>query len=351
MSEVRGGGRLEIKEGRIMRPEELEHLLGLAPGESLLRGPEQSLPRDERARGYAAERLEDIASRLESEGDVQDVLEGQCCIVQHLQWALGAYFVSPANEAQRLDVVSGVSLELGDGDLLLGGRDRPVVLRVLAPGESDKVYVLEHGRAELWSVARSEPPTDLQLHVPGLGDLTEGVAGDPSIEAEFEQLRTSGDALDRLAATGLLLRFWIPGDRDARNRWLHALAMGESPLLIAAKRWYSSLSNETRLAASEVAEAELGRLRDTLLRLGSATAAGESKPLATRLALGRDRLESVRRLMATAGSGEALTRAVHAFDDLAATHLTQLSDADVSDERLRRVFVSEPEAWWGAVAR
>lgn len=264
----------------------------------------------------------------------------------------GSYFVTPANDAQRLEVVSGAYLELGDGDLLLSGRDRPVVLLVLAPDEPDKVYVLEHGRAELWSVARSEPAADLaELQVPGLGDLTGGVAGDRSLEAEFEQLRTSADALDRLAATGLLLRFWVPGDRDARSRWVHALAIGESPLRVATKRWYSSLPGETRRAASEVAEAELRRLRDTLLRLGSGTGADESKPLATRLALGRDRLESVRRLMATAGGGEALTQAVHAFDDLAVTHLTQLSEAGVSDARLRRVFVSEPEAWWGAIAR
>lgn len=333
-----------------MKPDELERLLRLAPGERLLRGPEQSLPRDERARGYAAEKLEDIAARLESEGDVQDVLEDQGCTIQHLQWALGAYVVTPANDAQRLEIVSGAYLELGDGDLLVSGRDRPVVLRTLSPGEPDKIYVLEHGRAEAWSVARLGPASErVDLHVPGLGDLTGGVTGDPVLEAEFEQLRTAVDALDRLAAPGLLLRFWVPSDRDTRKRWVHALALGESPLVGTVKSWYSSLPGETQRAASNAAQAEVQRLRETLLRLGSGTEANELKPLATQVALGRDRLESVRRLMAAVGQGEGLTQTVHILDDLAATHLTRLSDAGVSDERLRRVFVSEPEAWWGAI--
>jgi hypothetical protein len=333
-----------------MKPDELERLLRLAPGERLLPGREQSLPSDERARGYAAEKLEDIAARLESEGDVQDVLEDQGCTIQHLQWSPGAYFATPANDAQRLEVVTGAYLGLGDGDLLLSGRDRSVVVRVLSPGEPDKVYVLEHGRAEVWSVARSDrAPEPVDLRVPGLFDLTGGVAGDPSLEAEFEQLRSSTDALDRLAAPGLLLRFWVPGDRDTRKRWVHALALGDSPLLVSVKRWYLSLPGEARRVASDTAQAEVQRLRETLLRLGSGTEANELKLLASQLALDRDRLESVRRLMAAVGQGEGLTQAVHALDDLAATHLTQLSDAGVSDERLRRVFVSEPEAWWGAI--
>jgi hypothetical protein len=39
-----------------------------------------------------------------------------------------------------------------------------------------------------------------------------------------------------------------------------------------------------------------------------------------------------------------------AFDDRVATQLTALAELGVADERLRRVFVAEPEAWWGAIA-
>jgi hypothetical protein len=334
-----------------MKPKELERLLRLAPGESLLGGAEQSLPTDERARGYAAERLEDIAARLESEGDVRDVLEGQGCIVQHLQWALGAYFVAPANDAQRLEVVSGAYLELGGGDMLLNGRERPAVLRVAAPGERERIYVLEYGRAEVWSVARSSSLLALvQLQIPELGELTGGSKGDTSLEAEFEHLRKSTAAVERLAAPGLLLRFWVPTDRQTRARRVTALAVTESPLLVAVKRWYASLPETTRLAAQDTARAELQRLEDLLLHFAAADDVAQKKGLGTRLALERDRLESIRRLIVAAGDAAALTPSVMAFDDRVATQLTALAEFGVADERLRRVFVAEPEAWWGAIA-
>jgi hypothetical protein len=328
-----------------MTPQELAQLLGLSPDELNL-ADKQALPRDDTARGYAAESLKHIAERLDAEGDVVDVLPAGG-VVQHLQWALGTYFVAPGNDRERLEVVSGAFLELGDGEMLVSGREGPAVLRISAPGVPSRAYVLQHGGAELWSIGNR---TALALAVPALSSFTRGIAGSPEIEAEFQQLRVSDVALERFAAAGLLLRFWVPSDREVRRQQLLALALEDSPLLVAVRGWYSTLDAATRAAAPDVALAEVGELSATLAELAATEEDTRMRELASRVALGRDRLESIRRLLIAGGDGSVLATAIRSLDDLAATHLTQLADAGVADERLRRVLASEPDAWWGVIS-
>jgi len=333
-----------------MTPQQLARLLGLGSLEPAL-ADQQALPRDDTARGYAVESLERIAERLDGEGDVVDVLPAAAGVVQHLQWALGTYFVARGNPRERLEVVSGGFLELADGEFLVSGRDGPAVVRISAPGMPSKAYVLQHGSAELWSIGNPlDSRGSLVLAVPELSSFTGGVAGAPDIEAEFEQLRASEVAVDRVAAPGLLLRFWVPSDREVRRQQVLALAFDDAPLLVAVRGWYSALDATTRGAASDFALAEASELSATLAELATTEQDGAMRELATRAALGRDRLESARRVLVAGGDGRALTAAVRSLDDLAATHLTQLADAGIADKRLRRVLASEPDAWWGVVS-
>lgn len=333
-----------------MTPEELARLLGLGPGEPRL-ADKQTLARDDTARGYAAESLQRIAERLDREGDVVDVLPAAGVVVQHLQWALGTYFVAPGSARERLEVVSGAFLDLGNGELLVSGRDAPAVVRISAPGSPSRAYVLEHGGAELWSIGSpSNSQSSLVLAVPELDSFTDGVAGSPDIEAEFELLRVSGVSVDRLAAPGLLLRFWVPSDRNVRRQQLLALALEDSPLLVAVRRWYSSLDVVTRSGASDLALAEANGLKATFAELAGMGADSPTRELAARVALRRDRLESVRRVLLAGDYDSALTAAIRSLDDLAATHLTQLADAGLADGRLRRALASEPDAWWAVIS-
>lgn len=333
-----------------MTPQELARLLGLGPNELKLTDT-QALSYDHAARGYAAEPLESIASRLDREGDVVDVLPAAGGVVQHLQWALGTYFVAPSSEREHVEVVIGAYLKLTDGELLVSARQGPAVVRITAPGSLSKAYLLEHGRAELWLTGNpADSHESVMLAVPELSSFTGGVAGAADLEAEFEQLRTSGVLLDRLAAPGLLLRFWVPSDREARRQQLVALAVENSPLAIAVRSWYSSLGAATRDGASNIAVAEISGLKANLAELATTETESVTRELAARVALGRDRLESVRRVLLGNGEGSALTIAIRSLDDLAATHLTQLADVGVAADGLRRVLASEPDAWWGVIS-
>ena len=333
-----------------MTPQELARLLGVGARELIL-ADEQMLPRDGTARGYAVESLEQIAERLDRQGDVVDVLPAAGGVIQHLQWALGTYFVARSSESEHLEVISGKYFELGDGELLVSGREGPAVVRVSAPGIPSKAYVLKHGGAELWSIGNAgDSRMPLAVSVPELSSFTGGVAGSSDIEGEFERLRVSGVSLDRLAAPGLLLRFWVPRDREIRRQQLFALALEDSPLLVAVQGWYSSFDAATRSAAAELALGETSALKASFAELAATEEDSATHQLAGQLALERDRLESVRRVLASGGDGSALTAAVRSLDDLAATHLTQLADAGVADKRLRRVLASEPDAWWGVIS-
>lgn len=332
-----------------MTPEQLAQLLGRDVTE-LVRAGEQQLPRDGTARGYAAEPLERVAQRLDQEGDVVDVLPAHGGVVQHLQWALGTYFAAPANDREHLEVVSGRSLELGDGELLVSGREGPAVVRVLTAGAPTRVYVLEHGRAELWSIAPEASEAEpLETTVPELEAWTGGVAGPEELEAEFRELRGSASVLDRLAAPGLLLRFWVPRERSARQQLLATLALGDAPLLVAVRSWYLALPEAARHAACRLALTEVEAVRQQLAELAASDGAQEHD-LATAAALRRDRLESMRRVLQSAGEGDSLAVALRGLDDRAAVHLTQLADAGVADDRLRRVLEAEPDAWWGVIS-
>jgi hypothetical protein len=169
------------------------------------------------------------------------------------------------------------------------------------------------------------------------------------VEADFRALRSSESSLDRLSAPGLLLRFWVPRDRQARQRLLAGAGTNESPLLTAIRRWHESLSAGVRHAATNAAAAEADDVRELLSDLAARTEAYGLSEAATRMALRRDRLESIRRVLAAVGNAEPLTHAIGSIDELATRHLTLLAEAGVSDARLRRALTSEPDAWWALI--
>lgn len=333
-----------------MNAEELARQLGLGANELQL-SDRQTLSRDVSARGDVAESLDHVVERLEREGDVVDVLPAAGTVIQHLQWALGTYFVSPGTESERIEVVAGRFRELGAGELLVSGREGPAVVRVRLAGKAGRVYVLGHGSAELWAIATSTVASPAPLPAtPRLASMTGGLSGSSDIEAEFTQLSESAVALDRLAAVGLMLRFWVPVDREIRRQRLLALAQEDSPLLIATRQWYSAFEEPARSAARADAVRESRLIGASFAQLEAVEDEGVARVNATELALRRDRLESVRRVFQAVGDVDELREALRALDSAAAIHLTRLASAGIVEERLRRVLASEPDAWWAIIS-
>ena len=183
--------------------------------------------------------------------------------------------------------------------------------------------------------------------IPSLSVFTGGVAGSPDVEAEFETLRVSEDEFDRFSAPGLLHRFWVPTDHEVRAKMLEEFASQDSPMWTAIRGWFFGLGEDTHRRMLSLASAEVLKIKGFITQKAVTDEALARATLTLNAALARDRLESVRRVLA--GKGYDLTQELRWLDANIGAHLAQLGETRLADKRLLRVPISDPYAWWAVI--
>lgn len=195
-----------------------------------------------------------------------------------------------------------------------------------------------------------------------------GEARDPWLTAEVERLVAQRDSWSAGVAVGLYARVRAleraadapagagggtsaaPSADAALQRTLErAHRVMDSPGFTAPRRWARSLGAAERSTLEDLGLAELHRLSDRLVALEDAFEPGDSawQHEFADLCEGRDDLECILFVLRAAGSGEALSEAVAAFDEDAWQFMASLPfDPRLEDERLRRASIIDPGAWW-----
>ena len=160
------------------------------------------------------------------------------------------------------------------------------------------------------------------------------------------------DAWARTSLAGQLARLCEPEVRDVAA----LIASGRLQDLVdevelAPRRWARSLDPASLQALEQQALRRAEALGDDLADLFDTLSADMSEASATwsRLCHRRDDIESVRVLLREAGAGDSLEGDLAAADRTGRAIRINL-DASISaaDERLRRVALGDPSAWWGS---
>jgi len=160
------------------------------------------------------------------------------------------------------------------------------------------------------------------------------------------------DAWARTSLAGQLARLCEPQVRDVAA----LIASGRLQDLVdevelAPRRWARTLDQSALRALEQQALRRVEALGDDLADLFDTLSADMSEASATwsRLCHRRDDIESVRVLLREAGAGDALEGDLAAADRTGRAIRINL-DASISaaDERLRRVALGDPSAWWGS---
>lgn len=121
-----------------------------------------------------------------------------------------------------------------------------------------------------------------------------------------------------------------------------------SPAVAGPRSWARSLGRAELASIEEHARRRAIALEHDLddLQALIPTEGGDAREAWTRLCLRRDDLEGVRVLLHEAGAGERLDEALR-DTDRAGRSLRLTLSVTVDDERLRRVALGDPGAWWG----
>ncbi len=160
------------------------------------------------------------------------------------------------------------------------------------------------------------------------------------------------DTWIRTSLAGQLARLCEPEVRDiaaliASGRLQDLVSEAE----LAPRRWARTLDAAAMHALEQQAVRRTESLGDDLIDLFDTLSAdmAEASGSWTRLCHRRDDIESVRVLLREAGSGDVLDAALEAADRTGRALRINL-DASISaaDERLRRVALGDPSAWWGS---
>jgi hypothetical protein len=125
--------------------------------------------------------------------------------------------------------------------------------------------------------------------------------------------------------------------------------VGEAEL--APRRWARTLDLASTQALEHQAIRRAEALGDDLTDLFETLSAdmGEASATWVRLCHRRDDIESVRVLLREAGAGTALEAVVTQADRTGrAIRINLDGTVSAADERLRRVALGDPSAWWGS---
>jgi hypothetical protein len=206
--------------------------------------------------------------------------------------------------------------------LVLGWRDAGALL--LRP-----VYAWPSPPVEEWNVNTKDTWMQAQL--------TQGVGA---------------EAWTRTSLAGQLARLCEPEARDvaaliASGRLQDLVSEAE----LAPRRWARLLDPVAKMALEQQAVRRAEALGDDLTDLFDTLSADMTEASTTwaRLCHRRDDIESVRMLLREAGTGEALDTVLEAADRTGRAIRINLDEAvSAADERLRRVALGDPSAWWGS---
>lgn len=155
-------------------------------------------------------------------------------------------------------------------------------------------------------------------------------------------------------AAGLYARLFEPQSRLRVRELLDRMRAREPDQDLAAPRlWARSLSAAQLATLEELALVEIDRSYASLSDLEETMAPDEAAWREDLLAVchQRDDVESVRVLLREAGCGELITAALDALDcegELLVSSIPRI--IRLRDERLRRVLLRDPTAWWSVLA-
>jgi hypothetical protein len=174
---------------------------------------------------------------------------------------------------------------------------------------------------------------------------------DTWMQARMRQAE-GNDAWVRTSLAGQLARLCEPEARDVAA----LIASGRLQDLVdevelAPRRWARTLDRASLLALEQQAMRRVEALGDDLADLFDTLSADMSEASATwaRLCHRRDDIESVRVLLREAGAGDSLEDELAAADRTGrAIRINLDGSVSAADERLRRVALGDPSAWWGS---
>ena len=160
------------------------------------------------------------------------------------------------------------------------------------------------------------------------------------------------DAWTRTSLAGQLARLCEPDVKDvaaliASGRLHELVAEAE----LAPRRWARALGVIARRALEQQAVRRAEALGDDLADLFDTLSADMQEASANwaRLCHRRDDIESVRVLLREAGQADTLEAALEAADRTGrAIRINLQASITAADERLRRVALGDPSAWWGS---
>jgi RNA polymerase sigma factor (sigma-70 family) len=173
---------------------------------------------------------------------------------------------------------------------------------------------------------------------------------DPWVAGEVSRRSVGADPWQSLVAAGLLARLVRPGSPDQARATIER-TLRKEPVAWSAepRRWARSQSPPVLDAIESIATHHIDRLLHSLAsyepeRLDEAEWRRQWLPLAH----ARDDIEGIVVLLAEAGRGAALRMALEELDSLGrALRFDVPSDFTLEDERLARVSLADPTAWWG----
>ena len=160
------------------------------------------------------------------------------------------------------------------------------------------------------------------------------------------------DAWTRTSLAGQLARLCEPAQEDVAA----LMASGRlqdlvSEVELAPRRWARNLPDSDKAVLEQQAVRRAEALGDDLTDLFDTLSAdmAEASESWSRLCHRRDDIESVRLLLKEAGAGEALDDVLEAIDRTGrAVRINLEASLTSDDERLRRVALGDPSAWWGS---
>jgi hypothetical protein len=122
---------------------------------------------------------------------------------------------------------------------------------------------------------------------------------------------------------------------------------------IPARRWLRSVSVDQRALIERFAIAGARSVAAQLARIQDGHGVDQALDFAWQgICWDRDDLEGIGVLLREARTGEALSTALRAVDELGrAVRFSWPTEVDVHDDRLQRVSEADPGAWWGSTRR
>lgn len=248
-----------------------------------------------------------------------------------------------------------------DDGLALDGRGEAAAVQIVTE-RGEHVVITHNGVTTVYDLDRPSDPSLDELRKwkpevftwsqepPSMAHLIADLSCQPWLRDTAGALQQSVLPLDRFASAGLLARLWEPGDRTERQAVIEGRLEQPASRALA---WVKNLSEKELDELERLAEVEASSLIDDLAELDRAAAEDPDSVLlevARSIIVKRDNLASAQYLLLTVKRGRQLSRLLAEADRAAVVRLSAFPERESfeDDPRLQAVFVTEPDAWWGA---